>query len=79
MIYNASLHLFGGEFNEERQKHESSRVGCVINVQKDSAMGEKCIHQYYIAIVFNYNVKLFQCRYNMTCHLFLCSMDVMRI
>jgi hypothetical protein len=52
MIYNASFHLFGGEFNEERQKHERSRVGCVINVQKDSAMGEKRIHQDYVAIVF---------------------------
>jgi hypothetical protein len=37
MIYNASLHLFGDEFNKERQKHERSRVGRVINVQKYSA------------------------------------------
>lgn len=79
MIYNASLHLFGPEFNEERQKHERSRVGYVINVAKYSAMGEKHIHQDYFAIVFDYYVKLFQCRYKMTRHLFLCSMDVMCI
>jgi len=48
-------------------------------VQIDSAMGEKCIHQDYFAIVFNYNVKIFQCCYKMIHHLFLCNMDVMHI
>lgn len=38
---------------------------------------KSAIHQDYFAIVFNYNVKLFQCRYKMTRHLFLCNMEVM--
>jgi hypothetical protein len=68
------------EVNEEKQKHGRSRVGRVINEQKRIVQWVKsAIHQDYFAIVFNYNVKLFQCRYKLDRHLFFCNMEVMCI
>jgi hypothetical protein len=47
--------------------------------KKDCVLGEQCIHSNYFVDVHVYNVKLFQCRYKMSCQLFLHIMDVVYI